>query len=323
MRRSALWVIGLAAWLACRAHDQPVTPGAPAAHPLTNAVPSPSTQQMVAAAEQALAVSVPLDYRRPLLAASLDRTPVRKLFFDACRAGDRRSCWMVDQIADPAHHHLQGYEVAAAELVRAHCRTGDLMSCRAMPGSTEAVHDELPGWTNRWLPCSHDGCDTAPLKNDCQAGFPNSCVWLSYQDRGVADSIAASEATVRLTHAGCAAGIVEECEMLYGVNGGDSLELLSMSPDPPQLAERRFGAERACALSLVLCNELGVSLLRSDADRDAARDVLERACQYTANPTRQKKYCEMLWFAYTGDGHARLLEPVPGRAIALKAWLDR
>ncbi|HET7503623.1 MAG TPA: hypothetical protein VFK02_21530, partial [Kofleriaceae bacterium] len=97
-----LFTLATLAGLGC-APSQDAAPVAPAAprEPTGSAQPTPRNddplrhrRELVARADQALARHWPLDYRRPFESTSHDELELERLYLEACRAGDKPSCWI-------------------------------------------------------------------------------------------------------------------------------------------------------------------------------------------------------------------------------------
>lgn len=271
--------------------------------PAPPAKPRQPVDDLIDAADQMLFVSVALDYRRPMQGWPYDREPVRKAFYQACKAGDPRSCWMVREV----ERGLQDpkplpYEADAVARIVESCRAGDRLSCSAMaPGDLQDI-DVLPGHYARNQDCAaFSTCNLDGLSRECRDGYADSCVKLRELQPIDRDRTAVTEAAKRLTDEGCHAGIVRDCRSaarLFGdaANEADRAKLVSVR-------------EQLCTIGLV-CSELGHLYLQKDPER--AQIALERDCQLNGA-------CEDVWRAYTSHPPA-IREPVPGRAAKLRSW---
>ena len=252
------------------------------AAPPTEAPPQPLHHEAAdqhatlgARAEQALASDTRLDYDRPFVAKPDPRAETLTLFRQACDAGDTRSCWRGLSLSDATF----------LDVVANQCRRGDTSSCRALPLDEEGRPPiDAPGSAGRSLAC-HDpkrnGCDSAALHRECEAGFPESCRSLAAAPDATSQTGAAFEArAAALSREGCATGFVNECE------------------EPKQLC----AATRSCA-------RYAETLLAAN-DAAGARDAFELACEYKATTG----VCMELGIRYL-DGE--LAEPVPGRGQRL------
>jgi hypothetical protein len=248
-------------------------------------------------ADEAFAATLKPDYERPLVKKPHGLAWVSERYLEACRAGDRRSCWLADTISTSED---------AAGMVRGHCLAGDLMSCRAIRTPEGAEPDQrLRGWAGRMLSCEGLGCEVAvptrckwidcqgPMQQECAAGFPASC-W--NRDFNKEDQQAHARATA-LAREGCRAGIFAECHWLTR-NGLDR-------------SARGFAFSQICALTAERCGL--ISLYVEGDDLTKARDAEERACQY-GRSREQDAMCFTLIHDYR---EGRYREPVPGRGLAL------
>jgi len=268
VRRAGVVVVWL---VACAASAREV--------PTANRVPEHDVAELVRRAEQALADDRRLDYARPF--ADKPHEPVAARFLDACRAGDRRSCWIAAQ--------LDGGDVAksAGELVHANCRAGDAMSCRAdltSEGRSDACADSL------------ESCDAAKLRAECENRLAVSCERLLHVRPVIADWEAIKVRTAQLARDGCAAGILAECVAWSASDDGD----------------HDLAAEQRCTLAYD-CMLLGNAQL-ARKHGDAARDAFELECQRGRRPAPA---CEVLGAHYIAG---TLREPTPGRGKALVEW---
>jgi hypothetical protein len=294
--------IAIIAALGCSARTRDAIPRDPAPsvsapdEPPHNRVDTTRRLQLVARAEQSLAQSLPLDYRRPFSDHESARPATASLYLEACSAGDNPSCWIAGQL---------GASEARA-LVRANCVAGDIMSCRAIPRG-EATDPETPGWAGRGTLCDKDSpyaqpenkrCGIDDLRRECLAGFPFSCWQMGH---GPPDMIPDREALANrvapLSRAGCQARIGNECN--------------NMSNEYTD-AERLLVAERMCPLVVSWCAVLSKHY-RNRGELVRARDLAEQHCQYG----RDISACRRLGADYADRTFP---EPVPGRGEALLNW---
>lgn len=212
---------------------------APSAPPAVLETPSPPSDPLVDA-DRAFAASLagpdtPTQFRRALAA-----------YRRACRAGRARGCWMAMSMASGTE--LGPYQAEIAQLARL-CRGGEHMACRALqrhPGPTDALRPGDPGYAGSrgCIDRSEPGCSEAIREQECNDGFPRSCLdWRT--DRAK-----------QLALEGCLQGIVHECD-------GDS--------DPEAFLQR-------CRVYPIKCLVSHWSL-RDDADFALRQRALaERAC---------------------------------------------
>ena len=282
------------------------------------ATPRRPVDDLVDKAEKLLTASVAIDYQRPMSATMPVREPVREAFYDACRAGDHRSCWMVREVqtAEAVDRAQQGvrpplYESDAIARTIENCRQGDRLSCSALyPGDVPKA-DDLPGHAGRSEGCRnyHGACDMAALARECSADYAASCVALRKRQSLDADRTALTAAARRLTREGCHAGILRDCE--------DAAMLYRDDLDSEQYAEEIFAREQICTISLSWCDKLGELYLPGDADKAAV--AFERECQFSPNMMERARPCSDVWRKYTAS-RSPLREPVPGRAAQLRDW---
>lgn len=264
---------------------------------------------LVAKAEQLLVASVALDERRPLLDAPYDREPVRRAFYEACRAGDVRSCWMVREVENRnPKAKPQLYEQDAVARVMDHCRGGDRLSCYALRDDDFHDIDVLPGHYARNVECrlSDGACDLDGLARECRAGSGPSCVLL-LQRRGGPDRASILADARRFTSEACRAGIMRDCELIP-----------ELFPADADRAERIVAADLDCTIGMASCVDLGKLYLSTDPAK--AQEALERACQFVGAWSDPALQCEDLWRGYTAKPPV-LREPTPGRAAQLRDWL--
>ncbi len=310
-------------WIGCRSPESNLQ------HPEVSHQRSGASR--VQLADQALAESARPDYRRPMLTEPIDRSAVSELYLAACRAGDKRSCWLAMEVQDS--------KGVAEALVRDNCRAGHSMSCRALPAidvkrfdadaeasamlddmgqvlAKERIDKGLPGSLGRSHSC-HNGynCDRDALQQECEAGFPNSCEDIVKLDERTHDMVSPDEETfavrialitriVRLARQGCHADIVSEC-----------YQLAFWKPDVPDVPDteaddRLFGYERLCRIGWSYCDALGDMYL-AKGNREKAQVAYERACQ--GDPA----WCNEAVRGYLDD---HLPEPVPHRGRDLAEW---
>lgn len=281
-------------WIGCGSHEPSVQNVE-----LSNKPPSAALAQR---ADQALADGVRPNYRRPMAGAPLDRQAIGALYVAACRAGDKRSCWVAVTFHDP-----QG--TAAAQIIE-NCRAGDLLSCRAIPeDKTLDVSNHLPGWGGRSRACGVDGCSRAILQKECDAGFPRSCdqvvdmiePYVEVRPPGYQVSPELVAPLVRLTRRGCAAGLIGECFLLS-----------SRSPRLPDDMnnDQLLAHQHMCDIAIVGCDDLG-HIYKAKGDVVKAQETFERACQFGAGG------CAGAASGYLDD---HLPEPAPHRGEDLARW---
>jgi hypothetical protein len=292
--------VAIIATLGCRTRD--VAPRAPAPdatapdESLHNRVDTTRRRELVARAEQSLAQGRPLDYSRPFSYHEPQQSATASLYLEACRAGDKPSCWIADEL---------GASEAMA-LVRANCVAGDIMSCRAIPRG-EAPEPETPGWAGRGPLCEKESpeadpeeklCGVDDLRRECLAGFPLSC-WFAggAPPELLSDREALAKRAGPLARAGCQARIDDECANIYNKYTD---------------AETLLIAERMCPLAVHWCGVLSKHY-RDKGELVRARDLAEQRCQYG----RDRSVCRELGADYAN----RIFpEPVPGRGEALLTW---
>lgn len=242
-------------------------------------------------ADERLARSVALDYARPFRGPPRDLAPVIAAYLDACRAGDGVSCRRAMALAN------QAGDGAGLRALIERCRGGELDSCRALPADAAIADDHaLPGWAGRSATCKQTGCDVE-LRRECTAGFAASCFRLAGHDAPDDDALFARAR--ELARAGCRADLGPACQLLGELRETDDDDLL------------RHGY--ACRLRGVDCTAYGLDLHNEPT---AARDVFERACQYSA--VDQVNACRVLVESYADH---RIPEPMPGRARAVHDWV--
>jgi hypothetical protein len=256
----------------------------------------PDVAELMRRADEAFASTLKPDYDRPFVEKPHGLPWVSERYLEACRAGERRACW----IADTVHS-----SEATRKMVSDNCLAGDPMSCRAIRPSGMAESDRrLPGWVGRAFACE-DGCakdvqqrceamGCRPLmQQECEAGFPLSC-WnreINLKDKQAWERAAA------LARNGCQEGIYTECSWL-DVWAGD--------PD---------AGDKICTMAAEGCLVNSFDLF-NNTDLTGYRDWLERGCQY-GELKEQLATCNTLASGY----HGMYREPVPGRSEALTAWV--
>lgn len=289
-------------WVGCggqhtgqRMHD-----GAAASEPhprdeaIRNSVGSTTHRlDLIMQADQGLKERWPLDYRRPFLEEAYREDTLQHLYIEACRDGDKRSCWMAAM--------LEGWSPSgtATKQVIDNCVAGDVMSCRALPHRNDRSYgDRVLGSAGRSTVCTHPDldrrCNMAALRQECSAGFPSSCMDVSRATDTDRDRF--RERTRVLARAGCESGIKDECELLrQTANGRDDLV---------------FGRLQLCILDISWCESRDY---RERGDFIGARDSDERYCQHG----RVRSFCFWLGQQYMEGVYQ---EPVPGRANSLITW---
>lgn len=257
-------------------------------------------RELVGSADRLLDAWEP-DYRRPVEQVTSSRTSAAAQFLEACRAGDKRSCWMAMTLVDAS-----GWQAAAA-LVERNCRAGDLMSCRALPAEHhKLVFADAPGEVGRSWRCSQfnqvPACDLlgiASMRSECAAGFVASCWNLEFAQPPLPDRVEIGARIAGLAQEGCEQGLVDDCRALVRHATGD-LEVLA--------------SERLCALVGEHCPQLATARVeRGEPVR--ARDALERGCQHPSKATLM--VCLELGQGYLDAAYP---EPVAGRGQALVDW---
>ncbi|MEO6772473.1 MAG: hypothetical protein ABI467_05550 [Kofleriaceae bacterium] len=232
---------------------------------------------------------MPVDYARPLDGKPFARPDVAALYLQACRTGDRPACWIAMELA--------GHDEEIRKLVEASCVAGDLLSCRALP---DAGSERAPGAIARREECQsgagQGSCSVEGLRAECLQGFPHACLALAEMSPSPPDGDALKVQAAELAAVGCAARIMDECEIARMIG-----------PDDQRLTAR----QTACSFQGT-CYGLAQAALRA-GDRTAARDLLERSCQYG----NDLMACSDLGVAYLSG---KLEEPVPGRGKALAEW---
>jgi hypothetical protein len=298
--------IAVVALLGCRGEPQRVE------HAPSNIARIDSTA-LARRADEAFAASLAADIGQPFAATAHDREPVRTLYLDACRAGDRRACWLAAAI----HPHEADADDVAEALVRDGCRAGDLMSCRAI--HRPIAHDDLPGHSGRscWgtplakrlgmhdcttcsKPCD---ADLAQLRDECTAGFPLSCRLVSDIDAKHPEPPLSDERVHALERDGCERGVMRDCE-LWSTR-----------------RSRRAALKRLCELVIDRCRDLGEAAYDPDLggpsdDPVLARDAYERLCQYSPVAERAANCAPLIELYASGV----VLESTPGRRDALARW---
>jgi len=279
-----LAVVLLALWgsAACRGGRAPTAR-------LSHRAAEPSVAALVQRADEAFATFQKPDYGRPLVQGPDISRRVGSLYWEACRAGDKRSCWLADVLA-----HSEQTEVA----VRGNCLAGDLMNCRALElYATSELDKRLRGWAGRTRVCRTPECREA-TRSECADGFPVSC-WNLSQD----GEPKALERATHLALEGCRAGLLVECRLLQRTGS---------------ITASLFAHERLCTLALEQCRSF--SEYDYPDHPEGIRDALERGCQFGTGEEREFS-CGMV--VYSGYLEGKYPEPVPGRALALGEWYCR
>lgn len=250
------------------------------------------TVTLVRRADEAFTATLRPDYEQPHQDKPHGLEWVSALYLEACRAGDRRSCWL----ADSTHQ-----SEATTAIMRRGCLAGDRLSCRALPENNGDEPDRgLPGWAGRSRYCFHTEC-VEIMRQECEAGFPRSCWRVSDVEDEAMVGAEAIERAIGLALDACRAGVLEECYSLSA------------------LTKRGFKAiwafEQICNLS---ANCSAGDRIHSDQPL-RARAALERGCQY-GRGDEQELACMRLILGYLQGVYP---EPVPGRARALAEWYCR
>jgi TPR repeat protein len=310
------------------------------------AAPRPGARRDAAAltaeANALVQASQTLDYRAPrqrdARRGALERAIA--LYLEACRAGDRPSCWKAAAI--PGGGVVEELDDVLAR-AGDHCLAGDEASCRAV-GDARVVG--RGGWSGDAREAAVDLCDrglgsfcgvvgTSALTRDadrarwfergCDHGHGDTCDRLRQQaetEGWPAEALAAIRERTRqvraarcdqdttrdcqvlanhgevpwtrvaeLAAAGCALGLVGECDILH------------VSDVEPALRERGLAA--VCAARGVGCD----ALVAMRSEPIGVRDALEHGCQLGDD-----RLCLELIQRYRRD---ELPEPVTGRAADL------
>ena len=302
------WTVVAVMLVGCSGRAQDPHPGAGSAHPkaVAPAAPEDPGKALAAKADQALAESMKLDYRRPFSGARPDRDPIRMMYFKACQRGDHRSCWMSTQLAMRQGAH-DAYADEAEAKIRDNCVGGDALSCRAVSKPETLPGD--PAHIASAKACGTDTpCDLAAVRQACKAGFPANCFTVMTRDAKAADVPQIEEVGRKLSREGCTAGILEECSLLrnfapMGTEGWRADQLLMV--------------DRLCTIAYYHCELAGI--IEDPAEVTKIRDAFERACQFD-DPGEEGESCHDAWRAYT-DAKSGVTEPVPGRAKQLRDWV--
>lgn len=279
-------VAQLAVWavVACGqppATQAPATPPPPT--PPADRTHEPDVAALVRRADEALAAMQRPDYRRPFVQEPDTRKLVGDLYLEACRAGDRSSCWMADAV-DPSER--------AATALRGGCLAGDLMSCRALRRERSSAPDKrLRGWASHDRTCEAPDCREI-LRQECEAGFPGSCNALSFLEN---DEGRLAARAMTLATEGCRAGLLVECRWLVVKHDGD----------------RELASEQLCSLAGEECRFMYT------LGPIKARDSFEHGCQYGRGED-QYNSCLFLELGYYEMGYP---EPYPGRALEIARWV--
>ncbi len=264
----------------------------------TNRVEEAAVKTAVYAAEQAWRNSFPVDYERPFVEPEYLPLEAHSRYLEACKAGDRRSCWIALEVGAPSD------AVSARALVAANCRDGDQLSCRALPADDESTPGQvgLAGALGRMPACDaineSSTCDLVGLRRECDEGFPTSCRRLVMSNPTPQDGVALTSRSVRLADAGCRAGIVLECDILliFHTKG-----------------EREHALAKVCELGRRFCGAIAIELLNAGESTKSVA-MLEHACQYGISATED---CLKLGIAYLRKTY---VEPVGGRGQQLIDW---
>ncbi len=141
-------------------------------------------------------------------------------------------------------------------------------------------------------------CDLAVLRSECTNGFPRSCRQLGISNPPLPDRDQLLARFDLLSATGCALSIIEECERasMVGVDG-----------------EQLKARQRRCELVRDDCVVLAHAYVKQN-DLVSARDALEQACEYGAQPLPS---CLELGAGYL---RATYREPAAGRGRALLDW---
>jgi hypothetical protein len=267
--------------------------------PIRNTEPQESAH-LARIADDALAAILRPDYRRPFDPRELHYAPVRAKYLAACRAGDRRSCWMVPQLRDPEQ---PARDASADDFIAHNCMAGDVMSCRGL--SSDDDRPGLPGVAIRTAACRDDlHCDLAVLHDDCARGFPIACLLSSGLTAGSRSTVE-QERFIALAVDGCAHGLLDDCESIRRFAKSDRWRDAQI-----------VAATRLCSITGEHCSdailELGTSV--------AARDIMEHQCQITPTPLRRRIACSDLIKSYAAHAFP---EPVANRFVDLRDWYCR
>ena len=255
------------------------------------------------------------------------------MFVEACRLGDQASCWHSMYVDDNEEatiacgkNCLAGHTMScraleesagrptvgdySAEEAISLCRAGLADACIAAAGHDEANALSwyrrgcelesnaacIAGWVELGDSSPDDGWDRATwdqrgeaaAARECSRGFSSACQTVE----------APSERVLELARAGCWAGLLLDCQILYEETVDD--------------AERILAADHLCLFSVELCQELGnLRLTAKDPtlrSAQGARDAYERGCAWDL------KTCFALGVLYA---RGQLPEPVKGRGLAL------
>lgn len=285
------WVVAvhLGLWAAAACGDDR-TPAAP----LSARAVEPDVAALVRRADEAFAASQKPDYRRPFVQGPDLTKQVGSLYWKACLAGDKRSCWTADALIHSKHTEM---------MVRRNCLAGDRMSCRALPDDNWSSKPDkrLQGWAGRVIPCDEPECIEAQ-RRECAAGFPRSCEWVPIRLTGSLNNIWHYVETpfqrrmVRLALEACLVGVIEDCRWLES------------APFHPREAVDAAGQH--CAMKARNCPQARIG----DVIKD--RDLLEHGCQYGSGD-EQAGSCRRAEDGYYNMGYP---EPYPGRALELGRW---
>ena len=268
-------------------------------HPISNTEPR-DVEPLARAADDALAAILRPDYRRPFDPREIHYGEVRTMYLAACRAGDRRSCWMVPQLRDPDERVRDG---SADDFIAKNCVAGDVMSCRAL--SSYDQRPGVPGASSRTAACRDNSqCDLAILDDDCVRGLPNACMLAS----GIATEARSAVYHTRfvaLAVDGCKQGLLDECQSIR------------MFENSKRARDARIvAATQLCLITAERCGEASYAVGETTI---TARDLNEHECQISSRPLR-RNLCSELVRQYAAHTYP---EPVPNRFIDLRDWYCR
>lgn len=278
-------------------------------------------------ADRVFAQSNALDYSAPMTPHRRDlRTSAIALYTGACKAGDKRACWLAPAIAIGAGEFPANN--IAVENVARNCRSGNEDSCRALAGEWLGERIDLAVATRV---CKDDGdgfgCyiagryerddreSQAMLVRGCEAEYPRACSAASRsidetffnradklkREQCATRPLACSKqdaASVQLATVGCERGIIEECLIVIRYEEAD--------PKAHAIAARQL-----CAFNGWCPHKIVLDLAGKDLTR--VRDAYEHSCQLGS-----VEDCRTLKFRYRSG---ELPEPVSGRGAALEKWL--
>lgn len=252
-------------------------------------------------ANRMLAKANVLDYSATTGQLRKLRARAAELYDVGCAQGEHRACILA--LAHPTFGDGQ------MNRLRSSCRAGHQMSCRAVaaamgfprtPDGELALERSVGEWYGLegvTLRCREatNRCNWALVREECSAGWPNSCHALSYRS-----GVVFRDRAYLLARQGCRAGILLECTILAASHSEE---------------DQLFLATNECWLT-GHCTHLGEHwLVRGELVK--ARDAFELACQ-----TREVS-CPALARRYL---RGVLPEPVPHRGRDLLEryeWIDR